>query len=364
MKHRIKRIIVTGDTFRTTKDSKWFGGQNKNIDWLYQLIRPSIEEFWGGALETHFYSGNADCLASRICKAKGVELDFDLWTGLYNKMPNNRELSIIEDHFHESFIVGFELSNYMCHGLKYLGIPYVDFALHPVRFMDDIFFGIRSNVPLLSEALGGMIVEERTIKLHAGMSLASLSQLSPLKAYENLEDVGLFCCQTSDDKVLIKNGRLIMPFDYMDKFSEMSKRHERILIKPHPLDPDNEILMSLTRLFNNTEITTENIYHLISQKPVKNIYSITSSTSIEAAYLGKNGVHLEKYPYLFSEESMSYLEYLSIDSNIYSSEMWLPLLETLGIEVISDSIKVTPKTRNQIRRSLRAFWGANIFELN
>jgi len=91
------------------------------------------------------------------------------------------------------------------------------------------------------------------------------------------------------------------------------------------------------------------------------VYSITSSTSIEARYFGKGGEHFAPYPYVFSDSRLSDVEYLQIRPAMHLPQFWGPLLSRLGVASRHAPPVETTLWPNRMRRSLGNSWGADIF---
>ncbi|MGZ8216588.1 hypothetical protein [Methylomagnum sp.] len=357
---KIKKILVTGDILRVNEQGK--PTQTININWLYHLVRPSLELLSGLPISPVALSGDGACLAKQLYSINRLPLGLNSWVKLFNKRPNAREQALIHEVFQDSLVVSFELPEIIRMGLEELEIPYVDFTIHPVRFMDDLVFGLRSNIVGLAGEMLDSVVYEEEMHVAAGVALASLSRLPRIKECEEGDDLALFACQTTDDKVLIKNGRLTLAEDFLDDFAELSAAHSKILVKPHPYAKQNNVVIALTRLFPNTELIDANFYHLLSHDSISHVYSLTSSTSIEAAYFGKIGVHLGNYPYAFSDENGYGGHYLTIRPEIYAPKFWRSVLSKINVNVNAVRQITLPPERSRMRRSLRNFWGADIFE--
>lgn len=358
----VKRIVVTGDVFRCSQDNRRFGIQRGNIEWLYQLIRPSLEMLSNLPVQSLYYTGSQNCLATRLYKAKGLDPSFESWVSLYESQPSHRDLAIFDEQLGDALVIGFELPEFTRQALDTVDTPYVDFTIHPVRFMDDLIFGVRSNVGGLAEALQEWVVREDEIRIHAGLARATLVRLPRVPQCNGVDDAALFCGQTTDDKVLIRNGRLMQAEDFLPQLAEMCRRHERVFVKPHPFSPMNPVILTLTRLFPNTEVVDANFYHLLAHEGITHVYSITSSTSIEAAYFDKQGRHFARYPYVFTDFTAGGGAYLTIDSEIYSQKFWAHIVRLLNIPCSRSRLIEVKKVPSRMRRSLRSFWGADVLE--
>jgi hypothetical protein len=356
----IKRIIVTGDFLRQRKTQAGVSSQDGNINWLYHMIRPSLGLLCDLPIVSLTYDGGRDGLASEIYATNGMKPCFESWVELYGKKPSRKELALIYGKFAGSLVIAFELPEIIRTAFDILEIPYVDITIHPVRFMDDLLFGIRSNIATAIEAMSEFIVFDDEIRVSGGLAMATLVRLPRLEVCAG-DNVALFAGQTTDDKVLIKNGRLLDVDDFIPRLQELCANHEKVLVKPHPMAANNDFILALTRLFKNTFIVKDNFYHLLSHDQISTVYSLTSSTSIEAAHLYKRGFHLSEYPYFFCEHSCSGGAFLSVRPEMYLPKFWSGILNLLGIEtgeVNSIGIGAVP---NRMRMSLRSYWGADIF---
>ena len=358
----VKKIVVTGDILRINLNGG--SSQDVNIRWLYHLIRPVLKMLSSFPVEPLYHTNSKGCLSAELYRINGQPVSFDGWVSMYDKQPTARDMAVIYDQFEESLVIAFELPEFMRKAFDQLMIPYVDFTIHPARFLDDLLFGVRSNIRWLGEALKPWVVCEEEIRLSAGLAMSMMARLPMLEQCAGARDVALFAGQTTDDKVLIRNGRMMQADDFMQAFADISAKHEKVLVKPHPYVKHNPVVTALTRLFPNAIEVDANFYHLMAQDSISYVYSITSSTSIEAAYFDKRGVHLAPYPYAFSDTSAIGGCFLQVGPEIYTPCFWQTVLNIVGIETSSVPSISLRHERNRMRRSLRNFWGANIFEFN
>lgn len=360
--YEIKKILVTGDFLRQRQNQAGTSSQKGNIKWIYHMIKPALSMLSNHPISPIVFTGNNTCVGSKIFALNKLPVTFESWVGLYYKDPSPQELAVIQDTFQDALVISFEMPELVKKAFDVLDIPYIDVTIHPARFMDDLLFGLRSNIAGVSDKLVPWIVYEEEIQISAGMALATLQRLPRIKTCEDTENIALFAGQTTDDRVLIHNGQLINVDDFMERFSELSSLHEKILVKPHPMAKENPFMLALTRLFPNTEIIDGNFYHIMSHENITHVYSLTSSTSIEAAYMGKIGVHLTKYPFCFSDKTAYGGAYLTIKPHFYLPSFWEKILSCVGHTSLPVRNINIPESRSRIRMSMRSYWGADIFE--
>lgn len=358
--NKIDRIVVTGDVLRQRRTSG--SSQNTNIEWLFHQVRPALTLLTDLPVSSLLFTGDADCLGTQIYRSNRLPVAYDSWVRLFNRTPASRELGLIWSRLDGALVVGFELPEILRRGLDLVQIPYVDFTVHPVRFLDDLVFGLRSNIPDLAAHLQPHVLREAEIAIGAGQARSTLCKLPRLPLCVDGECLGLFAGQTADDKVLIEGDRFLGSDDFLDQFAELSAAHETLLVKPHPLVQQSSTALTLSRLFPNVALVDANFYHLLSHEAITDVYSITSSTSIEARYFDKRGIHLHTYPYEFTEDSAADGRYLSIHPDFFLPDFWSSVLGLVGCDVRKTApLRIAPQ-RSRMRQTLRSYWGAKIFE--
>lgn len=355
---QIRKIIVTGDVLRVGLAGQ--GTQDVNIRWLHHLLAPALRMLTDTPLEMLLHGSAEGSFAQGLYRGNQLQMCLRGWAEIYARSPSKRDLASIEETFGGALVVAFELPEIIRAGLAELDVPYLDLTIHPVRFLDDVSFGIRSNIPGVQRALQEWILTEEEISIGVGLAMSTLTRMPPPSGCDQADGWALFACQTTDDKVLIRDGRLMQTTDFLDSFAAMAARHPRILVKPHPVARTAPTKL-LKRLFPNVFEVDANFYLLLAQPGISDIYSITSSTSIEAPYFGKQGAHLSPYPYVFSQDRLTDVEYLQVRPAIHLPQFWERALAGAGIPVRSAPRVDTTLWPNRMRRSLRASWGADIF---
>lgn len=356
----INRVVVTGDFLRVNA----FGApsQTINIDWLYSLLSGALELTTPLPLKKLVFDSSTSGLSKKLYETNGLPPTVAGWAKLFNKEPSTRDLALVYDSLADSLVISFEIPEFVRKALERLGIPYFDFTVHPARFLEDILFGIRSNVVGIESGLSQSTVKESEIRVGASLAAASLVRLPRIKRLEGLSNAALFAAQTPDDKVLIKDGSFLGVSDVFDKLEAMCAAHEVVFVKPHPYAKANTIVLALTRLFPNAILIDSNFYHLLSHDQLSTVYSITSSTSVEAAYFGKTGVHMARYPYLFSDSCVGAEGFVPIWGDFFLPDFWTPLLKAAGVPTKDTVLLGIRRAPNRMRKSLRNSWGADIFE--
>ncbi len=361
MSNKYNQIIITGDIFRANHTGH--GSQDVNINWLHAAINPSLKLATSLPVEKHLFSKEDISLTKSGYRMIDEEISLQAWAKLFKFEQFSEEfLMSIWLNLRNSIVIAFELPEILRFAFDKLGIPFVDIIIHPVRFLDDIIFGIKSNNREISQLLCQYIVPEEAILMQAGIVMASMNRLRRLNIQGK---AALFAGQTTDDKVLIHNDKFHRVSDFLDKFVEISTQYDTLLIKAHPYSSDPFEAISISRLFKNCLTVTDNFYYLMSHDNIEAVYSISSSTSIEAKYLGKEGYHFANYPFRFvddfNEAEFKLGSFFTVDDVIFSADFWRKVLSPLVLTSPLTGIKI-PKKPNRIRTSLRNFWGFNFVD--
>ncbi|HDS4463466.1 TPA: hypothetical protein QHX71_005072, partial [Escherichia coli] len=139
----MKHIYITSDFLMTSGEE-----QDNNIRWVYDFISRPIE------IATSY---DAKCFSTK--KWNVLNFDRKHFFSLsnieyvedkqfyYNERDINSESikyikSIIKN---DIILVGYELSEQTRKILDKIKVTYIDIWLHPIRYMDDVLFGLKSN---------------------------------------------------------------------------------------------------------------------------------------------------------------------------------------------------------------------------
>ena len=361
MSNKYSKIIVTGDIFRS--DPHGNGSQDININWLHAALKPCLNLATSLPVEKHLFSQQDASLTKCGYQMLNEATSLQSWAKLFKTKEFSEEfLMSVWLSFRNSLVVAFELPENLRYALDILNIPFVDIIIHPVRFLDDIVFGVRSNNREISQLLCQYLIPDESILIQAGIVLASVSRLGRIKIPGR---AALFAGQTTDDKVLINDGKFYQVGDFIDRLSAVANEYDTLVIKAHPYSKDPFEATSISRLFENCLVVDNNFYFLMSHENIEAVYSISSSTSIEARYLGKQGHHLADYPFRFTEEfndaEFKLGSFFTVDDAIFSADFWRNILSPILPTSALTGVRI-PKKANRVRTSLRSFWGFNFVD--
>jgi len=350
------RIIVAGDVIRPTADGDR-SSQNVNIQWLHKLVRRPLMQATG--VEPALMLAGRDFDFKAFYAKCGTDASLLSWAGLYKRedLPS-AALEMIYAHFGDALVIGFELNALFRRAFEYLGIPYIDCVIHPVRFLDDLMFGVSTNLPGVFEAAMGWRYDEERIYLAAAAIEARSIREKPLLP----PDIRVLAMgQTTDDKTLIHEGRIGRWSDFRPAMKSLTGPRDRIAFKPHPYALGEVDVYDAGLAFSRIVETSENFYKLVSHEQIETVVSLSSSTSTEARYFGRKGVHLLQEPFSFATtgaEGFALDRYIAVFDDWMSSDFWRSLLGPVMGTSSTDGSRVHPSP-HRLRVSLNAFWGFN-----
>lgn len=266
-------------------------------------------------------------------------------TQLHSVLPNaDIKLGQYNDRF--DLVVGFELSQETKNKIDKNKEVYLDLRIHPIRFLDDIFFSFETNSDAISRKLQKYTYDETVAYLHANLITAAA-----IKAKKNhivKQNSLLLVGQTERDQVVFNGDKHLSLLDYIKEIKAYASIYNHIYFKPHPYAKNNRYLLhKLGKQLGKIESVHDNIYYLLSDPQIKHIIGLNSSVLYEAHFFGKKRTFL--YQPTFTKKQ------IGIYGNYFENEFWYDILSpVLPVQVSTSSISFQP---NRMRKALNDFWG-------
>ncbi len=361
----IDKLIITGDMLRPTEDNLR-SSQRININWLYHILKFPLSASTSLDIEVLNWENKQGAFDSKkfysLNNHKSMPKD---WIELYHSENYTEEsLSYLQSFFENTLVIGFELPEIFMKMFDELNIVYIDLIIHPVRYLDDIFFGMRTNNELIFQKLKQYQLHSQVFSIYAGVHHASVSRMPKKIRLE--KGSALFAGQVEIDKSLIENGHILSLLDFQEKFTEVSKRYKKIYFKKHPYAQGNKEVNTFLQQFSNVEFIDENFYYLLGQEEIEAVYSISSSTVLEAKYWGKESDYFHKNPFNLLEDKDTHFNntaYIPVYDKFllpsFWSDIFTDVLETHDIPHIELPVKP-----NRLRNALQNYWGYNFLDID
>lgn len=192
----------------------------------------------------------------------------------------------IADAWRDAFVFLFEAPPYLINLLNEEGIPYIDFTIHPIRFLDDYVFGVRTNQDDVRGMLKKFTVPEEYMKSSARLS-KSLTQRRILNSKLQLPSGSVvFFGQTSVDASLISNGKMVSDIAVEIEIAKLANEFGSVYYKSHPHAKNQKWVEGLVRRNPNVTLLDRNVYDVLGDKNVSLVAAMSSSVLNEAVYFG------------------------------------------------------------------------------
>lgn len=357
----VRRILFSGDFLRPSA-AELRPTQHENIMWLYRLLDVPVRmatDLPTGIVHWDNNWLNTSCLdvdsITAIYQAMWERPGIHAWARLFDAeyLPDAVE-DLLAHLFAGSFVIGFELPRYLVNFFRRHDIGFVDCSIAPVRFMDDLLFDISASDAAMTDAIRPWRVSEALIRLQAGVVSSHVAKMNPNPPRP---ETLLLILQTRFDKVLLQKGRFASMLDHMDRLDLICKDYQHVLIKEHPLEPQQDTMARLLRQLPRAEMTKENFYRLVAHPNLSGVAALSSSCVLEAEYFGKTGHYI--LPDHRADRFTVGLEALMVDDALLMPDFWRDVLAASPCPVTpKDGLRLHSKP-NRFRQQLRSAWGYN-----
>ena len=245
-------------------------------------------------------------------------------------------------------VIGFELSSKARAKIDGEGMVYLDLRIHPVRFMDDIFFSFETNSDAIRLNLQTYHVNNELCEFQASIVKATVSKLNKDKiiAPNSLLLIG----QTERDPVLYDGNKYLSLLDRIDEIKKVAGQYDHIYFKPHPYAKNNRYLLrELRKTLGNVKNIHDNIYYLLANEGVQHVVALNSSVLYESVYFDKQTTFLFN-PTFTDMQVGVYGDYLV-------GAFWSDILSST-LHTVPSSLEL-PFQTSRMRKALNDFWGYN-----
>jgi len=358
-----RRIVFTGDIFRVAPE-RVRPTQSQNILWLFRLLRQQIRiatrlepevVVWPTDI-THETALSPTTIPT-FYAMMGLQPSMDGWAALHDRatLPDIVE-GWLGALFDDALVIGFEIPPVLRRFFDRSGIEWIDLVIHPVRFLDDIFFALATSSAAMRLTAESFLLSADFLFTMAGLQSAAAGRgyTPPVPP-----DSALVLFQVRDDKTQISEGRFVGMQHFMPELALLNGAHRALLLKPHPMDADNPGYLATDMAFPEAKSVSDNFYKLLSTDHIRTVVSLSSSTSVEASYFGKRSTFLLRSPYrMVSLGDTGPDAYMDLDWSLLSADFWRVMLGNHMPCTPLDGVGV-PFKPNRLRIALSAFWNFN-----
>ncbi len=282
-----KKILFLGDSYR--------GDQERAVRRLHDLFAPAVKHY--GVL-------TEICISE--CNRKSGPKN---WMSSWMRSLKKRSTSILKGRkLENAAVIAFELSSLDKKYLDSVGIPWVNFKIHPIRFLDDLYFDVETSfVTDLSE----LELPDDYIQVRADVMRARYGFIDN-QSSRRILIIG----QTPIDKSLYFDGVFKKIPDYFDKLDLITQSFSGVDYRPHPYLTDVDVDKLITGRYGAGSCIDADFYRVLSSGHYGAVCGISSSVLHEASYFRLDSIALEKRAITFGRP-------VSYAALIKHSHLWL-----------------------------------------
>lgn len=354
MAHEMKLTpVITSDFLMTSGDE-----QDNNVRWVSDFINRPLNL----ATETNpicfstkkhssfNFSRNEFFNRSNIlCDESLKQFFFD-----ETKITDN-SINYLRSCFpNDTIFISYELSEQTRVILNLSGFNFIDIWLHPIRYMDDVLFGLRSNNKLINTRLAEFNIPTETYYLYSDRLKVQNYRGHRRSKARVKSNSALFVGQTLNDKAIFHDNKMLTLLDFKYQFEAATKKYSHVYYSRHPFvkEGDEEVLSYLKR-FKNVSINDDPAYHLLASNEIDYVFSISSSVVHEAKYFGKDVDFLFKPVIKIGDNGDIYY---SVMHDIFYGSFWSKVLSPVMNTVTLKDISYF-SGKDKTRDALSFYWG-------
>jgi hypothetical protein len=304
-----------------------------NVLWLRRAIGQLLTDITG--LKTEVRLPIVADNVSSLFRMQGFNrASLDAWSHIFNSEPSPDLIFALNEGLRDSIVITIEMPPILEKGLDLAGIPWIDVGVSPLRFLPDWALHVKASAHFNLQAAQASILTQAEID-HAVSHVTDWYGTADLPA-----NSVVFFAQTSRDRTLIRDRRFFSVDDFGIDFQEFL-RSNNFYIKPHPWEPDTEIVRYL--ISNGAKLLDKNTYSIISCPNIR-IVTISSSVGREARSFGRS-------PLILSPDVQNWsFSGIDVMRHSASGKFWAPLLFSGGVFV--KKIQDSDWFPNQLRKSI------------
>ena len=358
-----KRIVITSDLLRVTAEKTSRKGFATNTNFFAAMLTPQISAATRLPVSVLEWDDTSPFDGKAVYDAVGLDANAANWAKIFAADATDALCALFLPHVENSLVVGFEMSPLLQKILNRLDIPFVDIRWHPLRFLDDIFFGFSSNRSEMSAAIASYALSGQEVDFHVGLHKATAIRRSAFnKKRPSCET--LIVGQTPFDASLIHDGRIVTLLDHEDSIAELAKIGS-IAFRPHPFSPHPGPSLATFLEHHGIPLVGSDIdmYELLCDESLQRVVGLSSGTLDEAAFFGLPVTRFipERFRYLphvadaFQTDSEA-LVYTGVYHAFLSVDFWADIFRST-LERTWPNGNPIPFKPDRLRHVNGSYWG-------
>lgn len=354
----IKSITIIGELLRTQKINPYYADKTTQI--FFELFKTQLYDATGITPDFVLASDISRFNRKLFYKLAGYNnVSTEYWVQIASGNFHPKAVEYFAECFRDTLIISHEAGS-LIPILERANIPYIDFVVSPIRFLNDLLLAFRTNIASVNDKIQRYWQKEHEFIYAAKLLRAQFLSSSPRSSFTGFPENSLLICgQTDLDLSLIKDGRVMNFADCMSSLLPLIKEHDHIFYKPHPMEAQVCNNRSLISSIHGLKFVKGNIYHIMCDDNLRSVAAISSGVLHEAPFFDKKAFTLShQYLKLASTKGPVKLnEYAIVKDEYFSPTFWqtilspiLPVRECLYFNFSDRS--------NLLRKTLGMWWGS------
>lgn len=296
------KVVFSGDILRVEdrEENRFRNSQSVNIDWLHALFGDMVGSCFPNAKIERLYGdeGKEKSVRWTVFDSLQLPLETSSWAAVYRdkEIVPSLVCEALGETYRDSLWITFEAPPYLMSALEKLGATYIDFSIHPIRFLPDYFFGVRSNNPELAAKLKDIALPDEVPFDFARMSKARTVRVMRRNVPQ---DSIIFLGQMGTDSSLIVDGRMADIDDVTAALRQLTIMHDVVYYKAHPHFTNVDELKRVVEGIPKCQWLDINVYDALGYDRFGYFATLSSGTHVEAKYFNKSSKRFLKTPNLF-----------------------------------------------------------------
>jgi hypothetical protein len=350
----IRGVVVLGDILRPNPEGMP-GGVDGQIGWLHLALRHQVHAACGLA-PTLLSPSSCSTLHGLITAERSPAAAQSYWAARHGRMlPRSPIRDLLEERLAGQFCIGYELPPYLIQLLDDLRVPYVDLRVHPIRFLDDLLFGVRPSSARMAPALAEWAVP-RSIALNSAGLHEAEARLRPRLACG--PGALLVLGQRPGDATQITGGDFFDAMTIREKLHRLCPPGTPILLKDHPSGERHSLVAEVLAARPEARFAETPIYQLLADPAIGRVLTVNSSVAYEAPFFDKPVTNMLPLPVqvAWRGDPLRRGMHATIGDAFLNTDFWRGLLAPYAPVSAVDGYRLARK-RNRLRVALGEFWG-------
>ncbi len=323
----VSEIVMLGELLRTQAINPFYADQTTRL--VHALFRDLIHAATGMRPDCEL-AGNAKRFnREAFYRLAGYDV---VSTENWLRIVSGRFREEAADYFAQCFAGALVISHEagsLVRVMERRNIPFVDMRVSPIRFMKDIYFAFRTNLPEVAARLRAHMLGEDAIRDAADRLRAYYAARPRDPALRFAPGSLLICGQTDTDLSLVVDGGITDFSRHAETLRRLTDRHDHVYYKPHPMAAqacDNRWLLSS---FPEMKPARGNMYRMLCDGNLRTVAALSSGVLHEAPCFGKEAVPVSHLHMNLARTGMPAApgEYVMIGDACYASDFWRDILE-------------------------------------